>query len=398
MIRDEFYVAPELAIDTVPGTEFVSFDSTDPIDSQLIGYHNSITTGEFLDASDQEALIRGVCTGEGRSIQKFVDAYAGLVATVAYGYKQYGIDSKELMIIGSESLVQLAETYGSIDISQFDNRAVFAIETAILEMLPGAPRIFADKSQGEPMEQVHDFLEGLTPSVKQEEQNQRILDGFAPMQRKVLSLLHLGTHQAIADAMGPPASRVSVNDIAAYIQREYGLHNTPSLALMLHGQGYRYPIKAPDKPLVESLTDAQFEVGNLLHHEYDEIGRMVGKTEAQVRSAVHKMRKKTGAGSRTEMALIIAMYDTGERRQPEKVLERKLGELAARVGLESLAYDEAMHALAELEPNQREALTPFYITGRETSWKEVAGQLDITEKAAKQRAEEAFRAMRNNLS
>lgn len=94
------------------------------------------------------------------------------------------------------------------------------------------------------------------------------------------------------------------------------------------------------------------------------------------------------------MALMIAMYDTGERRDPEKVLQRKLGELAARLGIEALEYGEAESMLAEIEPVQREVLAPFYITGRETSWKEVAGQLDISEGTAKIRADKGIRTLK----
>lgn len=394
MIREEFYRPPELIPAVDPGV-YVPLDTADPIDARMIEHHNALAAGEFLDAEQQEVLVRGARGGDGPSIQKFVDAYEGLVATVAYGYKQYGVDSKELLIIGSEGLVQAAEAYTKSDISEFDERAVFGIETAILETLPGAPRIFADKSRGTSVEQVREFLEELTPSIKQEELNSRILEDFTPMQRKVLPLLHLGTHKKIADALGPPATRVSVNNITAACQEELDVHNTPSLALVLHSRGYRYPVKVPEKPLVELLTDYQFEIGNLLHHEYDEIGSLVGdKTEAQVRNAVHKMKTKTGARSRTELALMIAMFDTGERRDPEAVLTRKLGELASRVGLEALEYDDAERLLAGAESSTREVISPLYLTGRETSLKEVAGQLSISEKTARSRAEAGIRAMR----
>ena len=393
MIREEFYRPPEL---TIPPDEFVALDSTDPLDSQMIGYYNDRAAGEFLDAADQEMLVRGIRGGDESSAQALKDAYAGLVATVVFPLKDHGVDSSELLHLGEQGLISAAQAFSQRDISQFDDRAVFAIEWALTKAIPEAPKTFSDNpSAGRPMEQVQRFLDTLEPSIKQEVLNRQILEEFTPLQQKVLPLLHLGTHEDIAEAIDPPADRIFVNNMTAHVQRAFDLHNTTSVALMLHARGYRYPIKTPEKPLVELLTDHQMIIGNLLHHEYDEIGTMVGdRTARQIAGSVHKMRVKTGARSRTELALMIAMFDTGERRDPEAVLARKLGELAARVGLESLQHDEAEELISGLEPDQREAISAFYLTGRETSWKEVAGQLDISERAARRRDEQAARAMK----
>ncbi|MEX2014643.1 MAG: sigma factor-like helix-turn-helix DNA-binding protein [Candidatus Saccharimonadales bacterium] len=392
MIREEFYRPPELIL---PPDELVPLDSTDPLDAQMIEYHDTLAAGEFLDAAEQEMLVRGIRGGNESSAQALKDAYAGLVATVVFPFKGHGVDSNELLHIGGQGLVVAAQAYRQGNISHFDDKVVYALEWALTKAIPEAPKMFSDPSEGRPMEQVHRFLGTLEPSIKQEVANRQVLEGLHPQERKIVPLLHLGTHDDIAEALGPPATRVSVNNTTARLQIELGVHNTTSLALVFHAKGYRYPIKIPEKPLVELLTDHQMKIGNLLHHEYGEIGTVVGgRTAAQITGSVHKMRRKTGARSRTELALMIAMFDTGERRDPEAILTRKLGELASRVGLESLNHDKAEELVAELEHDQHEAISSFYLTGRETSRKEIASQLNISERTVRSREEQGIRVMR----
>lgn len=394
MIREEFYRPPELII---PADEFVPLDSDDPLDSRMIAYYDDNRAGRFLDAAEQEMLVRGIKGGDGASVEALTEAYEGLAATVAFPLKGHGVDSEELLRIASQGVVIAAQAYGEGggDISLFDDRAIRVIEWALNKAIPEAPRTFSDSPSGTYTGRVNRFLDTLGPSIEQEKINQEVLKDFTPLRRSVLRLLYLETREDIAKAIDPTKDWSFVNNAMMYSREQLGVHSNVSAALTLHSRGYRYPITIPDKPLVELLNDYQLTVSNFLHHFDMEIGEMVGgKTDKQISCTVSRAKGNAGARSRTELALMIAMLDTGERRNPEAVLVRKLGELATSIEVESLDYEQAQELLSEATPEEREVLDPLYLTGHEVSIKEIAHQQGVSEATARKRLQEGIKKMR----
>jgi DNA-binding NarL/FixJ family response regulator len=197
------------------------------------------------------------------------------------------------------------------------------------------------------------------------------LADFTPQQRRVLQLLHL-PYGEIAERLELDTNKVQ--ETIHYAKRRMDRPmSTTELALELQRRGLEFDIKKPERPLVELLTNIEVEIAGLLGQSNEQITQTLGVK--RINDRIWEMKRKLGARTRTEMALMVARFDTGERR-PAELKPRE--QLAARLGWKTLDGCNIELILNDhTTSRQQEVLTAKYLRDEPISWSQVSKQLGI---------------------
>jgi DNA-binding NarL/FixJ family response regulator len=205
-----------------------------------------------------------------------------------------------------------------------------------------------------------------------------ILREFTPRQREVLQRLHLGLEE-IAHQLD--ISPQAVRHLVDRVKDKTGHTNTVELALELQRNGVRYAIRKPKQPLVELWDSRDMEIVSSLGPPNKDIAESLDLPPQEVRDRIAEMQVKTRARTKVELALIMAAFDTGERRAPEPrpgdIELSPRDKLAAKLGYKTLSTAEVSLLLQQVRPRERRALAMYHDRDEPITWREASEQLEI---------------------
>lgn len=309
-----------------------------------------------------------------------------------------GRSSEELLTVSTSAFVFAVETYhNSTRPAQqaFSDYAVLMIDAELAGLMPTYAIEPISTAQGRPLRQVEDYIIAFYRTKQQDQEHRKALRGFPTKLREVLPLLTLGSYPKIAKGLGPQATTESIEQAVKRARARLGCKTNPGLALEMHSRGLKYHVPRPPAPLVRLLTNREMDIAALLSLPYSDISALMHTVPDLLKGNLTYMRQKTGARSNVELALMVRIFDTGDRRD-EKLSPAKVA-LAKRLGLTSFRnvdIDQLYGAVdPPITPHVRSIIDLKYGEGLE--WKEVGRRFNIREATARNMADRAIRAMRN---
>jgi DNA-binding CsgD family transcriptional regulator len=199
------------------------------------------------------------------------------------------------------------------------------------------------------------------------------LEGFTYKQREVAKRLHL-PYNEITEELDYEDTN-TVHNIKDRTMEDAGAESPTELALRLHHRGLKYDIRKPKRPLVELMDSTDMLVASCLGLSNDLIAAYVDIPYRRVGHIIEKSKNKTGARTRVELALMMATFDTGERRDREPTPRERL---AARLGVEALDSFGVSVLFEHCSERERRVITGYYLRDKPTSWKKVAAEEGIS--------------------
>jgi DNA-directed RNA polymerase sigma subunit (sigma70/sigma32) len=160
----------------------------------------------------------------------------------------------------------------------------------------------------------------------------------------------------------------------------------------LQRRGLEFDVPKQQRPLVEILNSVEMRVASSLDRPYEEIAASLGVDVDRINGLVDYLKFKTRARTRNELALIMAIYDRGERRDPDTRTNKE--KLAFKLGLQSLKGCDIEVLLETVTPSQRRYITAYYLTDEVISWRDIGNKFGVRRTAAMIMAREGIKRMR----
>lgn len=363
-----------------------NLDAADPIDSLLISCKQESNGTDYLVNDErQRELILGLQQNEPDAAGQFVSANIGLIAGIAYLSRRAGVSRTGVELLkDTKGAFMLAATQFALTDTELNSTECLALMAdAHLTIDPSDSSRALSNSRAERVEKVLKFIDNT-----QQKRHHKVLEACTDRGRDVLPLLPL-PYEQIAEILGcsTNAVQLAVSEAKKRKASDFLPSNTPdatAFVLELHSMGVMYDVKAPKKPFVEALTNTDMDLGHLLEFSNTDIAESLNLTPSQVSDRILAMKKLTGAESRPELALMIKLYDTGERQDIRGHSHAK--SLAGRLGIPSLADVDPESLLRYCTARQRVAIEAYYLADRPVSWEGVGKQINVHPMNAKKSA------------
>jgi DNA-binding CsgD family transcriptional regulator len=286
-------------------------DARDPIDVLVIDYKKAVQRDHLLTERENRELIGCYQRHDLEAGRQLVRSHRGLVAAVAYPFKDYAA-SEDLLVAGSKSLLAAALSYDLQTTGDFQDHIIVSLRTKFESDYPDTKKYEPEDYGVVPMAKlvmfVHDLHEPETDQERSQLQLRRMLPkvplgSFGLTERRVLPVLHLPGEEASRRA-GLQLS--SIRSATHRVSEKFGAQTREELAIELHRLGVRYDLLPP--PLAGSLTVRERLVAACLYKRNPEIAVELGMTEKTVGRSVQSLLRKTHARTRTELALMAHVY------------------------------------------------------------------------------------------
>lgn len=205
-----------------------------------------------------------------------------------------------------------------------------------------------------------------------------VLRGFTTRQQKVLPRLHL-PYETIAEQVG--GSKDSINGMTVTCRKHMGMDNNIAMALELRQRGLKYDILVPRVTISTLLVAGDMKVLESLVHFTDKaIAEATNMPAKRVGNIITHSLHRTGARTRIELALMMAEFDTGERRQPDTRTRKQV--LAEKLGLDSLDGCDIESYIKRLGSIQQRQSLAYYLADesgdtKPPSWKDLSTEHKI---------------------
>lgn len=308
--------------------ETVAFypDPSDPIDVLLDNYRQVVAHDYLPSSRQQRNLITGIQRKDVPSARQLLAINDGLIAAVTYPFKHRGIASRDLLIIGRRTLLQLALDYPVNGDDDFNDRAIVAMENSLCEATQQEPAASKAASPDfRPMDRVVRFvtsieeIETYEPIFPPSDTARHLVGTLAsrltdfkrkkaaalvadlsPVQQMILPLLPYLPASDIAQKAN--FSRGSFTQNVKVMMNELGVDTKPELVLVAHDGGVPFDIKTST---IEELTLRERQVGCRLFMPNKQIAAELGMTKYAADYAAKTVMSKIGARTRLE-ALLMA--------------------------------------------------------------------------------------------
>jgi len=135
------------------------------------------------------------------------------------------------------------------------------------------------------------------------------------------------------------------------------------------------------------MDSEQMRVIELLELSYQGIHEATGIPVRDIELLVWRTKRKAGARSTQELALMMKAFDTGERRDPARTPRQKL---AASLGIKALT-DSNVELASEYvrqhdEPLERDLISAYYFVDEPALWHDVSKRHGVHEVTAATKA------------
>lgn len=219
----------------------------------------------------------------------------------------------------------------------------------------------------------HDF------EPTEEEMNPSLAERLTPRQRTIVQrILYMQDKEVATD----PELEISEHGVDTMVNRlmaKAGLaHNSRTgLILELHRQGMEFEeLTEPIEPLSETLYDYELQIAKRLHLPYETIIDELDLdcTVERLGEMVYQARKKVGARTRQELALMVDVF-SDEAEAMEKNFDNNQWRLARLLGVKTLAACDLDDLLSVASDKERETISAYYLTDKPVTWRQVSHEM-----------------------
>jgi len=219
-----------------------------------------------------------------------------------------------------------------------------------------------------------------------------VLREFKPKEAQILQKLHLPIEDITAE-LGPPFTYLIVKETIRRVRQKLGMENNVQLILEMHRRGVQYDTVVPKKPLVELFDSEEMAILGSLDHSNEEIAQGTRFTTKQVGNIIARSKHRLKVRNRHELALVIQVFDTGERR-PAAITGKE--KLISILGLSpSLSDDQLRSLLVHAGPEQAKYITTRFLSGRLVQrWNDVGEQYGVAGPTAYEHAHNGLKQIR----
>jgi DNA-binding NarL/FixJ family response regulator/DNA-binding CsgD family transcriptional regulator len=298
---------------------------SNPIDCLVDEYRKVVALDTLPTATEQQTIIRGVQQRGAESARALINRHRGLIAVIAYQFKNRGTGNKELLIIGGEAMLQAARTQLLYDPEGFNDYAISVMNSALSQAVGEDPTAddYEPPRLGS-MDDVTNFVTSLHPDksykpifppnnatlplvktlayrlrILNQQRAAREIARLSPSAQMILPLLHLPTSEiAQKNDLTPKALRHATK----IIFKELDVHTRPQLAFLAYIGGVHFAIKSP--PPIEKLTLRQRQVAGLYLEPSRVIASELDLSKEQVDHTAASLYADTGARTRIEVMLM----------------------------------------------------------------------------------------------
>lgn len=231
-----------------------------------------------------------------------------------------------------------------------------------------------------------------------EDNTPEILKQFTLRTQQCLQIIHHST-ASIAKELG--TSKAVVWQALNEAKKAFGVENYEQLALFLANNGIELDIKQPKKPIREILSKDQLKVARLAHLEVQEIQEILGMNRSTIFDRLSLAKKRLGARSRPEVALMIRAYDDGKDKEDvQKTREEVFFEL---IDIPPIPKEQALAMLQALTPkyiteNQADCIRDYYLAEEDVSWAQIASMRHTTSSAPDHNARQGIKKLKSILA
>lgn len=296
--------------------------------------------------ADNRRMVISAQERDPSAMRGLLRVHKGLVAAQAYAFKDQGLKSNTLLMIGARALLRAGLSYNTDNQDEFNNYAAGLIEEAFGTALPHAVTAARENlASSSPMDRVIERvthledpcrpvepvtgpvtemfakLAGALASVRHNRTVEQV-EQFDLQTKRVLSLLHLENTE-ISDITG--LSRSKIIKAISLARESLGISSQLSsaplaengrveLALMAHEAGLVFDLK-PVPPL-NHLTTRERMIVARLGKQNTAIAQELGLSKSQVGFSMTSLLEVTGAKTRTELAVMAQVYGFGLMLEP----------------------------------------------------------------------------------
>lgn len=238
---------------------------------------------------------------------------------------------------------------------------------------------------------LHDF------EPTEEELNPPLPKTLSPLQVEICQRMIYQQDHEMADEM--PVSISTIQKHAERMVAENGLYDRTQLILELYRQGMEFDVIDPERPLTEILTAHEIDIVRCLDMPYEQIAEAFGYDDRmQINNIVSRLKAKTGARSRHELALLVEMIDEANE-EPLEMADYSTNEwrLAQRLGLKTLQACDIDTLILEAYDQDRAAIRAYYLAEKAVQMSTVSEMFGISLPALRSRLTRGIKAMKNGL-
>lgn len=218
-----------------------------------------------------------------------------------------------------------------------------------------------------------------------------LIERLTPEQTRLIGLAVHMTYPEIAELPDIDMDADRVGHVIGSVIRAADLthNNKTALFVELQRQGMEFDVPEPERPLSDLLFAHELDIAALLHLPNKEII----KSEAavgflgedadpeRINDIVADASRKVGARSRSELALMVAMYYDGSQAL-ELDRSNNRWRLAQHLGLKTIQISMFRRLLSATTDKQRRAIEAYYPEEGAPTWEEAAASIDMKAAAA----------------
>jgi DNA-binding CsgD family transcriptional regulator len=336
-------------------------DPYDPIDTLLVSFREAVRLDNLPIPSQQRNLARGVRCRDPSSARELIRLHRGLIAAVAYPFKDFGMESSELLLAGSNALLLAAPAYNQESFGGFYDYTIGILEQTFCEAVGkkhgsphDTPALFNSMNNvvrfidnlREPTEAVSPPSDSTLRLVDRLTSQLRIINrarasqeiaAFGLVAETLLPLLHLPTDEIEKRMdLSPQRTKSAINQVTYTL----GVRTRAEAARVAFEGGVHFDIQA--SPQIDELTLEERQIASRSAKSNEQIAVELELRKGKVARLRKSLMKKTQARTEIELSLIVL---DGQLEPTKKEIE-----------------EAAPHrALKEFTPMQRQVLERLHL-------------------------------------
>lgn len=199
----------------------------------------------------------------------------------------------------------------------------------------------------------------------------------------------------IADKLSE--TRANVSKTVQVAMAETGTTNRAGLVLELHRNGFTFDVIKPERPLTKILQPYEARIIKSMDKPYREITGDFRYDQSQIENTIFKAKKKVGARSREELALLLADIDLQSFDEQEVLKEKRRQELAQKLGTKTLSAHDIEVLLLTVPEEERKIISARYLGDTAVTWVTLSQRFGLHENILRRKADKTIAQLREVL-
>ncbi len=229
-----------------------------------------------------------------------------------------------------------------------------------------------------------------------------LLQKLTPLQSEIMKRALYMHNKDISRMPDIDLSESGVASVVGTVMQKAGLeYNTrTALILELYEQGMEFDLAEPKLPITEAFHAQEVRIIQRLHWNYQDIidDLELDCTVERLGEIVYQLKKKVGARTRPELALMVKVFYDEDRFPAREVdLETNEWALVRRIGAQALGTKTWEEVLPAAGNREKEIITSYFLTPGLPSWGETGAEFGVSASQARRLALRGIRKVSDKL-